>query len=339
MLSDLETTIAIIEQQNIELIADIKERWQWAFEEALRLLKWDDQLVVEYNPAIWRISSYPVGLRLVSYPWKKVFIFEFGTPNCVFPFDCFESKDAKLGVILHEISHFIDDVHCGLDLRGMIEDSRNYVTREQRAEFLAFCSYPQGIFEANKSLITATIRNSNLDRMDADDLIAFSAIETLGRIGMGRSDNLIKFFKEFKEKGIFVDEILEKYVSNYVFSLAGLTPCRDLNESKIFGIKKSRALALATRRLTEYLRNGIDLSLLEDSLKRLDYKVHADIAILGNDPSKCIDFRFLDIDLAERIVSQARLAFDKTSSWNCFDDLREALENIEGIFDALETAK
>jgi len=138
---------------------------------------------VEYNPAIWRISRYPVGLRLISYLGRRFSYLNLGR-QIAFSLLIVLNPKTQIGVILHEISHFIDDDHCGLDLRGMIEDSRNYVTREQRAEFLAFCSYPQGIFEANKSLITATIRNSNLDRMDADDLIAFSAIETLGRIGM-----------------------------------------------------------------------------------------------------------------------------------------------------------
>jgi hypothetical protein len=338
MLSDLETTIAIIEQQDIELIASIKEGWQWALEKALGLLKWNDQLVVEYNPAIWRISRYPVGLRLFSYPWKNVFIFEFGTPNHVFPFDCFESKEAKFGVMLHEIAHFIDDDYCGFDLRSVIEESRNYVTREQRAELLAFCSYPQGIFEANKSLITATIRNANLDPMDADDLLAFSAIETLGRIGMNRSDNLINFFRELDDKGTFICGILENYVSNYVFSLAGLTPCPDLNESKNFGIKKSRVLAFVTRRLNEYLRKRIDLSSLEDSLKSLNYKVHAEGAISDYNPLRCIDFRFLDVELAESNISPAKLVFDETSSWNCFADLGEALERIEAILCTLEPA-
>ncbi|MCJ7445225.1 MAG: hypothetical protein MUO26_12010 [Methanotrichaceae archaeon] len=133
MLSDLETTIATIEQQNLKLITGIKERWQRAFEEASTLLKWNDQLIVEYNPAIWRISRYPVGLRLFSYPWKNVCIFEFGTPNYAFPFDCFESEEAKLGVMLHEIAHFIDDCYWDFDLRNVTIESRNYVTREQRA--------------------------------------------------------------------------------------------------------------------------------------------------------------------------------------------------------------
>ncbi|MDD1758297.1 MAG: hypothetical protein LUQ22_06145, partial [Methanotrichaceae archaeon] len=328
-LSDLESTMATVEQQDLELIADTKGSWLQAFEEALNFLNWSDRLIVEYNPAIWRISRYPVGLRLFSYPWRKVYIFEFGTPNSVFPFDCFDSKEAKLGVMLHEIAHFIDDSRWSFDLRGVSEESRKYVTREQRAELLAFCAYPQGIFEANKSMIRMTAKMTNLDMLNTDVLTSFAVVETLGRIGMNRSNDPMDFFREIEDKGFSMHMILETYISNYVFALAGLTTSPDLNESEYYGIKKSKDLALATRNLCDYLCKRIDLMSLEETLRKFNYKVRVDSVISNYSPLSSIDFALLNIDLAKENVSRARKAFNCCSQWNFLTDLRQVLEEVE----------
>jgi hypothetical protein len=333
MLSDLETTIATVEQQDLELIADTKVSWLQAFEDALKFLNWSDRLIVEYNPAIWRISRYPVGLRLFSYPWRNVYIFEFGTPNSVFPFDCFDSKEAKLGVMLHEIAHFIDDHRWGFDIKGVTVESRKYVTREQRAELLAFCAYPQGIFEANKSMIRMTAKMANMDMLNAEVLASFAVVETLGRIGMNRSNDLIGYFKEIEDKEFSIHTILETYISNYVFALAGLTTSPDLNESEHYGIKKSKDLALATRNLCDYLRKRIDLLSLQKTLRKSNYKVRTDSIISNYSPLSSTDFGLLNIDLAKENVSRARKVFDCCSQWNCLTDLRQVLEEVEAWLD------
>ncbi len=129
---------------------------------------------------------------------------------------------------------------------------------------------------------------------------------------------------------------MKAYISTYVFSLAGLTGSPSLNESKDYGIKKSKSLSLATRSLYEYLGKRIDLPSLEFSLKKLYYKVQTDIVISGYNPLSCIDFSLLNFELAKRNLSRARRVFNKSSHWNCFNDLGEALEKVETMLGGIE---
>jgi hypothetical protein len=134
MLNEMENAIVFIEKQSPEIISRVKDDWHLAFEEASKVLSCPEKFIVEYNPAIWRVSRHPVGIRLVSSLWGTYFIFEFATPNLNLPFDCFEAMEAKTGVMVHEIAHLIDDRRLGFDLERLAADSSEYITREQRAE-------------------------------------------------------------------------------------------------------------------------------------------------------------------------------------------------------------
>lgn len=114
MLSDMESAIAFIEKQDTGIISNIKDEWRSALEEASKLLPCPEKLLVEYNPAIWRVSRHPVGIRLVSSPWGTYFIFEFAAPNNMLAFDIFDSMEAKTGVMAHELAHLIDDKRWGI---------------------------------------------------------------------------------------------------------------------------------------------------------------------------------------------------------------------------------
>jgi hypothetical protein len=153
MLSDLEAAIVSVEGQDPIKVLGVKDAWEKARAKASSIIYWPDKLIVQYNPAIWRISRFPVGIRLFSSPWSRVFVFEFASPNSRLPFDCFPNEDAKLGVMVHELAHFIDDNAWNFDLPALVRESREYVTREQRGELLAFAGAPCSIFHANQSLI------------------------------------------------------------------------------------------------------------------------------------------------------------------------------------------
>ncbi len=144
MLSDLESAMALVEGQELEAVSAVKDGWQQALEDASKILKWPEGFTIQYNPAIWRGSRYTVGIRLLSNPFDDILIFEFSTPNYVLPFDCFASPNAKVGVMLHEIAHRIDDARWGFDLRGLRREAGDYITREQRAELLAFACCAAG---------------------------------------------------------------------------------------------------------------------------------------------------------------------------------------------------
>ena len=330
MLNDLESVIASIENQDPEVISKVKDNWQKAFKNASSILCCPENFIVEYNPAIWRISRFPVGIRLISYPWRNVFIFEFAFPNSRFPLDYFSSEIAKTGVMVHELAHFIDDVRWGFDFRQLFKESRDYVTREQRAELLAFAGCPQGIIEANKCLIESTLIELGYEPTDFfPHLGSIAAVETLGRIGMNRQDDLIRFYRDMEDASVPVHKILKAYISSFIFSLAGLTTAPNLNENDAYGIKRATDLQLARMWLCRYLREKVSLQSLECMLGKLGYKVRVDSLIPDYNPLSCIDFQNLNLKLARDNISSTGSKLRDVGNWRCFDDLRNALEEVD----------
>jgi len=330
MLSDLEAAIVSVEGLDPDIVSGVKDAWEKAHAKAANILYWPDKLIVEYNPAIWRIARFPVGIRLFSSPWSRIFVFEFATPNSRLPFDCFPSQEAKLGVMVHEIAHFIDDHRWNFDLPALIRESREYITREQRAELLAFVGAPCSIFHANQSLVESTMQGLGLPKEKfQQEIRAMAAVETLGRIGMERSGDLVKFYEEIGELGLPAHRILEEYLSTNAFCLAGLTTTPHLNESRDYGIKKARDLHAARADLCRYLRGQLDLSSLRSELKELGYKVSKDETIKEYKPLSCIEFSSLRAELGEETRSKARAFFQEYAAWSCFQDLERCLEDIE----------
>jgi hypothetical protein len=334
MLSDLEAAIISVEGLAPDVVSRVKDDWEKALAQASTIINWPDKLVVEYNPAIWRVSRFPVGVRLFSSPWSRVFVFEFASPNSRLPFDCFPSQDAKLGVMVHELAHFIDDHRWSFDLPALIRESREYITREQRAELLAFVGAPCSIFISNLSLIESTMQGLGLPgEKYRQEIMAMAAVETLGRIGMERRDDLVKLYEEIEEEGLPVHRVLEEYLSTHVFSLAGLTTAPQLNESRDYGIKRAKDLHAVRAYLCRYLRGQIDLSSLRSELRDLGYKVSSDQAIKDYRPLRCIELKLLGSEPGEENRSKARALFGEFAAWSCFRDLEICLEDIEDEID------
>jgi hypothetical protein len=334
MLSDMEAAIVFVEGLAPDIVSGVKDAWEEASAGAINILCWPEKLIVEYNPAIWRISRFIVGIRLFSTPWSRAFVFAFASPNSRLPFDCFPSRDAKLGVMVHEIAHLIDDHSWSFDLHALIRESRKYVTREQRAELLAFVGAPCSIFHANQSLIESTMQGLGLPREKFRQKIrVMAAVETLGRIGMDRSGNLVRIYEELEEEGLQVHRILEEYISTNVFSLAGLTTAPHLNESRDYGIKKAKDLAIARDYLCRFLRGRLDKSFLRSGLKDLGYKVCRDEMIKEHNTLGCIELGSVQAEAAEENRSKARKFFGEYAEWSCFQDLERCLDDIEDEID------
>ena len=320
MLSDMESAMALVEGQKLEAVSSVKDEWQQALEEASKILKWPDRFIVQYNPAIWRRSHYPVGMRLLSDPFKDYLIFEFATPNYILPFDCFELGMAKTGVMLHEFSHLIDDDRWGFDLGSLAIEAGEFITREQRAELLAFACCPIGVFEANLALIKSTARM--LDVELGEHSKALAAVETMGHAGLAGEADPIEVFKETQGAGIPADRILEHYLCTFAFSLAGLTTTPDLNESNGLGIKRSKDLMQANKWLCQHLRDEIDLPELQELLEGAGYYAFSEE---GHDPLGCLDFAYIDRMAAKENISHAKSYFAEEPY---FADLLKATEAL-----------
>ena len=312
--------MALVEGQKLEAVSAVKEEWQQALDEASKILKWPDRFIVQYNPAIWRRSHYPVGMRLLSDPFMDHLIFEFATPNYILPFDCFELGTAKTGVMLHEFSHLIDDDRWGFDLTSLAAEAGEFITREQRAELLAFACCPIGVFEANLALIKSTAKMLDIELGEHSKALA--AIETMGHAGLAGEADPIEVFKEAQDDGVPVHKIVEHYLSTFAFSLAGLTTTPDLNECNGLGIKRSKDLTQANKWLCQHLQGEVGQQRLQDLLEDIGYYAFSEE---GHDPISCLDFTWIDRISARENISQAKSYFAKES---CFADLLKAAEEL-----------
>ncbi len=322
MLSDLESAMALVEGQKIEAVSMVKDGWQLALNEASKILKWPNRFLVQYNPAIWRRSRYPVGMRLLSDPFADHLIFEFATPNYVLPFDCFGPKRAKAGVMLHEFGHLIDDERWGFDLNGLAVEAEEFITREQRAELFAFACCPIGVFEANLALIESTARMLGVEMGEHSKALA--VVETMGHAGLAGDMDPIEVFRSVQAEGIPADKILEEYLCTFAFSLGGLTTTPDMNERQGLGIKRSDDLDQANKWLCRHLRGEMGLEELQELLEEVGYYAFSEE---GHDPLSCLDFAYIDRREALENISQARSYFTKEPD-PCFEDLRNAVEAL-----------
>ncbi len=312
--------MALVEGQELETVSAVKDGWHQALEDASKILKWPEGFTIQYNPAIWRGSRYTVGIKLLSNPFDDILIFEFSTPNYVLPFDCFASPNAKMGVMLHEIAHRIDDARWGFDLRGLRREAGDYITREQRAELLAFACCPVGVFASNLALVQSTARMAEIELGHTGR--AWAAAETVGHAGLTRDVDAVDVFREMHRSGIPMDKLLKAYLCSFVFALAGLTTVPDQNGSQHLGIKRSKDLTRANELLCRHLHGDMELEELEERLLEIGYYVQPDEA---HDPLSSLDLTFVDREAAKEKLEQARSYFARQT---CFGDLERAVEKI-----------
>lgn len=312
--------MAQVEGQKVDAVSAVKDGWQKALDEASNILKWPDRFIVQYNPAIWRASRYTVGMRLLSDPFGDHFIFEFSTPNYILPFDCFERHSAKVGVMLHELSHLIDDERWGFDLGDLAEEADEFITREQRAELMAFACCPIGVFESNLALVESTARMLGIDL--GTHSRALAAMETMGHAGLAGETDPVEVFRGIQAEGIPADRILEGYLCTFSFALAGLTTVPEENERQGLGIKRSDDLNCANEWLCRHLRGEVELERLLEMLEGARYYAFSEE---GYDPQSCVDFAYIDRSAARGNIERAGEYFAGEA---CFGDLRIAVEEM-----------
>jgi len=103
-LSISERAAAAVENIDEKLLAKIKESWENALEQVLEDFDFKREIYLEYNPLIWHVSKYPIGIRVYRSIPGVITIIEFSTPNRIIPFDIFSSFESKRAVIAHEIA-------------------------------------------------------------------------------------------------------------------------------------------------------------------------------------------------------------------------------------------
>ncbi len=272
-LSISERAAAAVENVDENLLVKIKKGWENALDQVLEDFDFKREIYLEYNPLIWHVSKYPIGIRVYRSIAGVITIIEFSTPNRRIPFDIFPSFESKKAVIAHEIAHILDDQKWyHMDYNRIAYEAQNYISREQRAELLSFFYEPLGIIHSNNSLIKVASYISKTELKD-QYILDYGILEALGRIGMNRTINVPSFFKKMSEDhGDDLSGLLRSHIT-YPYSFAGLVGSPT---EKPVGIVKTSDLINCREKLIAYLNGLLSLQELDNELKRMGYATRTD---------------------------------------------------------------
>ncbi|BAW30794.1 MAG TPA: hypothetical protein PLO64_06015 [Methanothermobacter sp.] len=325
MLSISERAALAVEGVDENLIAKIKRKWENALDQVLNDLNFKQEIYLEYNPLIWHVSKYPIGIRVYRSIGGTITIIEFSTPNRIIPFDIFPSSESKKAVITHEIAHILDDKKWySMDYKKIAYEARNYISREQRAELLAFFYEPLGIIHSNRSLIKVASYISKTKLKD-QKILAYGILEALGRLGMNRTINVPLFFKKMSEdQKDDLSGLLRSHIT-YPYSFAGLlsTPMK-----KSVGIVKISDLIICREKLISYLKDELNQTKLDKELEKIGCITKMDEKKLIENMKKILIPEILNASSIKR-VKKAKKYIKKLKSPNLKDDMQNALRLCE----------
>ncbi|MEM4525977.1 MAG: hypothetical protein QXH54_06445 [Methanothermobacter sp.] len=325
MLTISERAAIAVEQVDESLIAEIKRKWENALDQVLNDLNFKKDIYLEYNPLIWHVSKYPIGTRVYRSIGGTITIIEFSTPNRIIPFDIFSSFESKKAVIAHEIAHILDDQKWySMDYRKIAYEAQNYISREQRAELLAFFYEPLGIIHSNNSLIKVASYISKTSLKD-QHVLGYGILEALGRLGMNRTINVPLFFKKISEdQNDDLSRLLRAHIT-YPYSFAGLIapPIK-----KTVGIVKVSDLILCREKLINYLKNEISRTELDKELEKRGYITKIDEKKLIENIEEIIIPEILKVSSSKR-MKRAKKYIKKLKFPNLKNDMLNALKLCE----------
>lgn len=297
-LSISERAAAAVENVDEKILRKVKEGWEKALDQVLKDFDFKREIYLEYNPLIWHVAKYPIGIRVYRSIAGIITIIEFSTPNRMIPFDIFHSFESKRAVIAHEIAHIIDDKKWySMDYERIAYEAQNYISREQRAELLAFFYEPLGIIHSNISLIKAA---SYISRTELKDqyMSGYGILEALGRIGMNRTINVPLFFKKMSE---YHEDDLSGLLRSHIthpYSFAGLITS-PMDEPT--GILKISDLIKCREKLINYLKGRLNFQKLDKELKRIGYTTRTEKEKLQENLEKILIPRILNASSSKQM--------------------------------------
>gem|GEM_PF-6578857 len=96
VLSISERAAAAVEGVDEGILTKIKSSWENTLNQVLRDFNFKQEIYFEYNPLIWHVSKYPIGIRIYRSIAGTITVIEFSTPNKEIPFDIFSNSKSKL---------------------------------------------------------------------------------------------------------------------------------------------------------------------------------------------------------------------------------------------------
>jgi len=325
VLSISERAAAAVEGVDEGILTKIKSSWENTLNQVLRDFNFKQEIYFEYNPLIWHVSKYPIGIRIYRSIAGTITVIEFSTPNKEIPFDIFSNSKSKKAVLAHEIAHMLDDKKWhAMDYKKIAYEAQHYITREQRAELLAFFYEPLGIIHSNKSLIKVASYISET-KLENQQILAYAILELLGRIGMNRTINVPLFFKKMSEdQGNDFSRLLRSHIT-YPYSLAGLLASP---EDEPTGIVKASDLIICREKLIDYLKSQLSLQELGKEFKKRGYATKTDKKKLTEAMKKVLIPRILSASHTKR-MKDAKGYIQKLRLVRLKNDMVEAIKLCE----------
>ena len=319
-LSALETAITNRELQEVDEISRVKSEWQKALKKLERTLGRRLNGEIKYDPNRWYEEKAGVTF---SETGKMLFT----TPNRVVDFDVYSSFQSKLFAVAHEkFGHIVDakEYHGG-DWIKTTDEFKTFITPEQRVNLRVAHLLPKELYDAQIEVIR---KRFNFSKMDPKELgkyeMPLALIESLGRIGMQRNDDLLELFSKIQ----VVTELLMGYDW---FCFAGISTPPALNESKEYGIKRMYEFKESIDNIAQYLKGRIPHVKILEILKRLNYKTTIDS---DYKPEYSVGLTGInDLELALENLNRASSYWESVArhnnTYHAPEDMANALRSIQ----------
>ena len=305
-------------------IAQLKTEWAEAFRIMLNYYEADvfTRYKIEYNASIWYQFKNPALIFPAEHEMR------FSTPNAQIPFDYYPSLAAKCGILAHNFAYLADiEEYYPYNFPMFLWEQKEYVSPLQRANVRAAQFMPDALIEVTReglrSFLKARGKASGMGSYEEPLVI----LETLGLLGMPRSDDIPKFFKELNESNeSFFDTFLE---TPYIFAFAGLATPPALNDDIKYGIRRREGLTHVKMLLSRYVRAELTSAELSRELEMGGYTTT--VVDSSYNPEDAVDLRWVKLDAALERMKKVISEYEHKaahSQYNCYADMANALWRI-----------
>jgi hypothetical protein len=308
------------ETQDADEISRIKSEWQKALKQLEKFLDRKLNVDIEYYPSKWREERAGVGITDTGIMW-------FSTPNIQVNFDSYNSFKSKLFAVAHEkFGHVADkEEYYGGSWDEYLDEYQTFVTPDQRTNLRVAHVIPNELYTAQIELVKRRFKILKRNFAELGKyLIPLALIETLGRMGMRRNDDIPKLLLK-------IQKVTELPMDNFWYCFAGLSTPPRLNGSKRYGIKKIYELENVQNAIARYLRKKITHIEMSRILEQSNYKTKIHV---GYKPEYSVGLTGINnLELALENVSKPSSYWEMVAmhhnTYHAPQDMANALRSIQ----------
>jgi len=307
-------------------VTEIKTEWEVAFNMMQKYYETElfKSFTIAYDAATWYQFKNPA----LIFPAEREM--RFSTPNGEINFDYYPSRLAKVGINAHNFAYLADiEEYYPSNFQLFLWEQKEFITPLQRANLRAAHFIPDALVEVTREGLRSFLRSRGNEEGLGSYEDPLVVIETLGLMGMPRTDNMLKFFREVsedREAGTALDKFFE---TPYLFSFAGLVTPPALNEDKSYGIRRREELAHIKMLMNRYVSGELTDEKMQAELYKAGYTTTIDQSTYK--PEDAVDLRWVKLDYALERVKKSIAEYEHKashSSYSCYADMVDALRRI-----------